>query len=75
MSDNITDPQKESNNNKNISLDSDIIKNNNIIRKQKTKYFINKKYQRIMSIIFFIIGCYFLCFLYSFVFSIYVSII
>ena len=37
------------------------------------KYFINKNYQRFIGFIFFLIGCYFLFFLFSFVFSIYVS--
>ena len=63
---------KESNNNQQNIIDSDIIKINKI-KNQKTKYFINKQYQRFIGFIFFLIGCYFLFFLFSFVFSIYVS--
>ena len=71
----ISTSQKESNNNKNSSPESEIIRNNNIIKAQKTKYFINKHYQRFISIIYFLIGIYFLYFLLCFLISIYVSII
>ena len=71
----ISTSQKESNNNKNSSPESEIIRNNNIIKVQKTKYFINKHYQRFISIIYFLIGIYFLYFLLCFLISIYVSII
>ena len=71
----ISTSQKESNNNKNSSPESEIIRNNNIIKAQKTKYFINKHYQRFISIIYFLIGTYFLYFLLCFLISIYVSII
>ena len=71
----ISTSQKESNNNKNISPEPEIIRNNNIIKAQKTKYFINKHYQRFISIIYFLIGIYFLYFLLCFLISIYVSII
>ena len=69
----ISTSQKESNNNKNSSPESEIIRNNNIIKTQKTKYFINKHYQRFISIIYFLIGIYFLYFLLCFLISIYVS--
>ena len=49
------------------SSDSDIIK------AQKTKYFINKQYQRFISLIYFLIGCYFLYCLFCFLISVYVS--
>ena len=71
----ISTSQKESNNNKNSSPKIEIIRNNNIIKAQKTKYFINKHYQRFISIIYFLIGIYFLYFLLCFLISIYVSII
>ena len=71
----ISTSQKESNNNKNSFPESEIIRNNNIIKVQKTKYFINKHYQRFISIIYFLIGIYFLYFLLCFLISIYVSII
>ena len=65
---------KYPNKNRNDSLDSDVIKNNNKrIKSQKTKYFINKKYQRFISVIFYLIGFYFLFFLFRFLTSIYVS--
>ena len=73
MDDKTSNSPKESNNNKNNTSDPEIIRNNNIIKVQKTKYFINKHYQRFIGFIFFLIGCYFLFFLFSFVFSIYVS--
>ena len=59
-------------NEKNAS-DSDIIKHNNIIKAQKTKYFINKQYQRFISLIYFLIGWYFLYCLFCFLISVYVS--
>ena len=71
----ISNSPKESNNKKKRSSDSEIIRNNNIIKAQKTKYFINKNYQRFISIIYFLIGIYFLYFLLCFLISIYVSII
>ena len=75
MNDKIGDSPRETNN-KNISIDSEIIKPNNInAQKQIQKYFINKKYQLFISIIYFFIGSFFLYFLFSYVFSIYVSII
>ena len=74
MNDKIGDSPRETNN-KNISIDSEIIKPNNInAQKQIHKYFINKKYQLFISIIYFFIGSFFLYFLFSYVFSIYVSI-
>ena len=74
MNDKIGDSPRETNN-KNISIDSEIIKPNNInAQKQIQKYFINKKYQLFISIIYFFIGSFFLYFLFSYVFSIYVSI-
>ena len=63
------------NNKKNKPSDFDIIKNNNLLKAQKTKYFINKNYQRFISVIFFLIGVCFLYFLFCFLISIYVSII
>ena len=75
MDDKASNSPKESNNNKNNTSDPEIIRNNNIIKVQKTKYFINKHYQRFISIIYFLIGCYFLYFLLYFLISIYVSII
>ena len=75
MNDKIGDSPRETNN-KNISIDSEIIKPNNInAQKQIQKYFINKKYQLFISIIYFFIGSFFLYFLFSYVFSIYVSIL
>lgn len=75
MNDKIGDSPRETNN-KNISIDSGIIKPNNInAQKQIQKYFINKKYQLFISIIYFFIGSFFLYFLFSYVFSIYVSIL
>ena len=75
MNDKIGDSPRETNN-KNISIDSEIIKPNNInAQKQIQKYFINKKYQLFISIMYFFIGSFFLYFLFSYVFSIYVSII
>lgn len=75
MNDKICDSPRETNN-KNISIDSEIIKPNNInAQKQIQKYFINKKYQLFISIIYFFIGSFFLYFLFSYVFSIYVSIL
>ena len=61
------------NKNEKNSNDSDIIKHNNIIKAQKTKYFINKQYQRFISLIYFLIGCYFLYCLFCFLISVYVS--
>ena len=75
MNDKIGDSPRETNN-KNISIDSEIIKPNNInAQKQIQKYFMNKKYQLFISIIYFFIGSFFLYFLFSYVFSIYVSIL
>ena len=75
MNDKIGDSPRETNN-KNISIDSEIIKPNNInAQKQIQKYCINKKYQLFISIIYFFIGSFFLYFLFSYVFSIYVSIL
>ena len=75
MNDKIGDSPRETNN-KNISIDSELIKPNNInAQKQIQKYFINKKYQLFISIIYFFIGSFFLYFLFSYVFSIYVSIL
>ena len=46
----------------------------NIIREQtKTKIAISENYQVFLSVIYFLIGCSFLFYLFSFVFSIYVS--
>ena len=45
----------------------------NIIREQtKTKIAISENYQVFLSVIYFLIGCSFLFYLFSFVFSIYV---
>ena len=74
MADNINSLNKKTDKNMNNTLDPDIIKNNNIMKAQKTKYFINKQYQRFISIIYFLIGCYFLYYLFCFLISIYVSI-
>ena len=62
----ISDSKKESTTNKNISHQDNKI---------KTKYFINKNFQRFISIIYYLIGFYFLYFLLCFLISIYVSII
>ena len=50
-------------------------KDNNIINKKREKIniIISENYQGFISIIYFIIGCCFLFYLFSFVFSIYVS--
>ena len=66
---NISNSQKESNN-------SNIINNNNknIKEKRKINLTLSENYQGFISIIFFIIGCSFLYYLFSFVFSVYVSI-
>ena len=72
MIDKKIDSPKEPNNQQQHIIDPDFIKINKI-KNQKTKYFINKHYQRFIGFIFFLIGCYFLYFLFSFVFSIYVS--
>ena len=74
MTENINSLDKKTGKNMNNTLDPDIIKTNNIIKAQKTKYFINKQYQRFISIIYFLIGCYFLYYLFCFLISIYVSI-
>ena len=74
MADNINSLNKKTDKNMNNTLDPDMIKNNNIMKAQKTKYFINKQYQRFISIIYFLIGCYFLYYLFCFLISIYVSI-
>ena len=74
MTENINSLDKKTGTNTNNTLDPDIIKNNNIMKAQKTKYFINKQYQRFISIIYFLIGCYFLYYLFCFLISIYVSI-
>ena len=74
MNENINSLDKKTGKNMNNTLDPDIIKNNNIMKAQKTKYFINKQYQRFISIIYFLIGCYFLYYLFCFLISIYVSI-
>ena len=74
MTENINSLNKKTDKNMNNTLDPDIIKTNNIIKAQKTKYFINKQYQRFISIIYFLIGCYFLYYLFCFLISIYVSI-
>ena len=70
MNDKKIDSPKD-NHQQNIT-DTDLIKVNKI-KNQKVKYFTNKNYQRFIGFVFFLIGCYFLYFLYSFVFSIYVS--
>ena len=50
-------------------------KDNNIINKKREKIniIISENYQGFISIIYFIIGCCFLFYLFSFVFSFYVS--
>ena len=54
---------------------SSIKKENNIMNKKREKLniTISENYQGFISIIYFIIGCCFLFYLFSFVFSIYVS--
>ena len=63
---NISNSQKESNN-------SNIINNNNK-EKRTINITISENYQGFISVIYFIIGCSFLYYLFSFVFSVYVSI-
>ena len=46
---------------------------NNIREQTKTKIAISENYQVFLSVIYFLIGCSFLFYLFSFVFSIYVS--
>ena len=46
---------------------------NNISEQTKTKIAISENYQVFLSVIYFLIGCSFLFYLFSFVFSIYVS--
>ena len=46
---------------------------NNISEQTKTNIAISENYQVFLSVIYFLIGCSFLFYLFSFVFSIYVS--
>ena len=48
-------------------------KNNNNEKRKLKNLYISENYQLFLSIIFFLIGCIFLFYLFSFVFSIYVS--
>ena len=59
MTENINSLDKKTGKNMNNTLDPDIIKNNNIMKAQKTKYFINKQYQRFISIIYFLIKIFY----------------
>ena len=57
-----------------INSSKNIKTNDNINQKEKISIAISENYQAFLSLIYLIIGCSFLFYLFSFVFSIYVSI-
>ena len=57
-----------------INSSKNIKTNDNINQKEKISLAISENYQAFLSLIYLIIGCSFLFYLFSFVFSIYVSI-